>query len=177
MKLSSLIAMVILVLCVIFYLTARKKKSVEMKFGSTQEYIEWIADEAIKDAKEHNGKQLDYSIDSIQIVEKILGGMHDEYVKNPSSLSVPALANMYGAYIGEVIRRTEPGARWERDDAVAGEKSYPIIWGGGHSYPMGWCYKRILNGEEDNVWVKYRVLRDRRSQPSAPEGIQKPSGQ
>lgn len=141
-----------------------------MKFNSTQEYIEWIANEAVKDAKEHNGQQLDYSVTSIQTVEKILGSMHDEYLKNPSSLSVPALANMYGAYIGEVIRKSEPGARWERDHPVGGEKSYPIIWRGGSSFPMAWCYRRIIDGEEDNVWVKYKVLKDQRMQKEKSEG-------
>jgi hypothetical protein len=153
-KISPLIAMVILLLGVIFFLTAHKKKHIELKFGSAQEYIQWAANEAVKDARLQNGAQLDYSVSSIQTVEKLLGGVHDQYVKDPSSVSVPGMANMYGAYVGEVIRRSEPGARWERDDAVGGEKSYPIIWGGGNSYPIGCCYKRIVNGEEDNVWVK-----------------------
>lgn len=94
-----------------------------------------------------------------------LGNLHDHYAKNSSSVSVKGLASAYGAYIGEVIRRSEPGAKWERDDEVGGEKSYPIIWGTGlgHSYPMAWCYRRIVNGPEDNVWVKYSVLRDKYS--------------
>jgi|SRR5580693_5340792 hypothetical protein len=73
------------------------------------------------------------------------------------------LGSAYGAYIGEVIRRSEPGAKWEPDDSVGGEKSYPIIGGPGHghSYPMARCYHRIVNGPEDNVWVKFRVLKDR----------------
>jgi integrase len=50
----------------------------------------------------------------------------------------------------------------KRDDPVGGEKSYPIVWGGGHSYPMAWCYHRIVNGPEDNVWIKYRVLKEQR---------------
>ena len=29
----------------------------------------------------------------------------------------------------------------------------------GDSFPMGWCEKRIVNGDEDNVWVKYTVLK------------------
>jgi hypothetical protein len=61
--------------------------------------------------------------------------------------------------IGEVIRRTETNVRWERDHPVMGEKAYPLHWGKGDSFPMGWCEKRIVNGDEDNVWVKYTVLK------------------
>jgi hypothetical protein len=25
---------------------------------------------------------------------------------------------------------------------------------------MGWCYKRIVDGEEDNVWVKYSMIKE-----------------
>jgi len=54
-------------------------------------------------------------------------------------MSVNGMASMYGAYIGEVIRRSEPNAHWLRDDEL-GEKTYPIVWGPGqgHSYPMAW---------------------------------------
>jgi hypothetical protein len=37
--------------------------------------------------------------------------------------------------------------------------------GGGHSYPMAWCYRRMVDGDSDNVWVKYQVLKARASQP------------
>jgi hypothetical protein len=131
--------------------------------------VQWLANEAVRDARDQNHVELDYSVASIETVDKVLGGLHEQYSKNPSSISVKGLASSYGAYIGEVIRKTEPGARWERDDAVMGEKSYPLIWGGGNSYPMAWCYRRIVNGPEDNVWVKYRVLKDRRSQSATPE--------
>jgi hypothetical protein len=116
----------------------------------------------VKDAHDNNRLILDYTPDSIQSVEKILGSLHDQYVKNPSSVSANGLGSAYGAYIGEVIRKTGPGSKWERDDPVGGEKSYPIIWGGENSYPMAWCYRRIVNGPEDNVWIKYRVLKERR---------------
>ena len=68
------------------------------------------------------------------------------------------LSAAYGAYIGEVIRRTETGVHWERDNPVFGEKLYPLHWGKNQSNPLGWCYERIVNGEEDNVWVKYSIL-------------------
>lgn len=128
-------------------------------FQTAGEFTQWLATEAVRDARDNNRRSLDYTPESIQNVETILGCLHDQYLKNPSSISVNGLGSAYGAYIGEVIRRSESGARWERDDPIAGEKSYPFHWAGRVSFPMSWCQKRIINGPEDNVWLKYRLLK------------------
>ncbi|HKW62884.1 MAG TPA: hypothetical protein VJN89_10090 [Candidatus Acidoferrum sp.] len=136
----------------VYLIHARAKAHAERQFPSTDEFVQWLANEAVKDAWEANHVKLDYSVESIKSVEQILGGLHTQYTKDPSTISVKGLAAAYGAYIGEVIHRSEPNAHWQRDDEK-GKKSYPIIWGpaAGHSYPMAWCYNRILNGDEDNV--------------------------
>jgi hypothetical protein len=41
-----------------------------------------------------------------------------------------------------------------------GEKSYPLHWNADESYPFAWCSKRITNGEEDSIWIKYSLLKD-----------------
>lgn len=128
----------------------------QREFKSTDEFVQWLAAEAVQDAETGNGIKLDYTPESIKTVDKILGKLHDQYVQAPSSISVRGLSAAYGAYIGEVIRRTEPGSHWLRDDQL-GEKIYPLASGTGHIYPMGWCQKRIQNGDEDNVWMKCNV--------------------
>jgi hypothetical protein len=115
----------------------------------------------VKDAEQGNGIRLDYSAESIKTVDHILGKLHDQYMKAPSSISVRGLSAAYGAYVGEVIRRTEPNVHWLRDDDL-GEKIYPLVWDKAHVYPMSWCQKRIENGDEDNVWMKYTILRKQR---------------
>jgi hypothetical protein len=159
-KSSMVFILVLLVLGAGFLLLTRKKEASPLKFRNTDEFIQYMATEAVNDAQREDHINLDYSVDSINKVEEILGRLHGQYATDPSSISAKGLGSAYGAYIGEVIRRSEPGARWERDDAGGGEKSYPIIWQAGHSYPMAWCYHRIVNGPEDNVWVKYRALKD-----------------
>jgi hypothetical protein len=81
-------------------------------------------------------------------------------LKNPSSISVRGLSAEYGAYVGEVIRRSEGNAYWTRDSKVAGQKSYPLHWNAGESYPLAWCSRRITDGDGDSIWVKYSVLKD-----------------
>jgi hypothetical protein len=152
------VALLVIAILIGSYLVALKKKPTPREFKSTDEFIQWLSSEAIKDAQQNNVK-LDYSAESVREVEKILGKIHEQYVRSPSSVAVMGISAAYGAYIGEVVRRTEEGVHWERDDQM-GEKSYPLIWGTGHSYPMGWCQRRITDGEEDNVWVKFSVLRE-----------------
>ena len=161
MKLAAPLCLTLVLVGGAYLIRTRAKAPAERKFASTDEFAQWLANEAVKDAWEQNHIKLDYTVESIKRVEQILGGLHAQYTKDPSTLSVKGLGAAYGAYIGEVIRRSEPGAHWQRDDET-GEKSYPIIWGptAGHSYPMAWCYHRILNGDEDNVWAKYRAIKD-----------------
>ena len=171
MKNPAVVVLVLLALGAALFLVARRKEASGPKFRSTDEFIQFMATEAIKDAGGKDRIDLDYSVSSIKEVEGILGRLHEQYAKDPSSISANGLGSAYGAYVGEVIRRSEPGTKWERDDNVGGEKSYPIIWGpsAGHSYPMAWCYHRIVNGEEDNVWVKYQVLKDRNVKNLSPK--------
>jgi hypothetical protein len=161
------VAVVVAVLLIAFLRNLKRQPAGASKppaFKTTEEFVEWLASEAVKDAEKENHLTLDYTPDSIQVVERILGELHEKYVKRRSSVAVRGLAAAYGAYIGEVIRRSEPDVHWERDDPNFGEKVFPLIWKAGRSFPMGWCQKRIENGKEDNVWVKYSVLKKRRAQ-------------
>jgi hypothetical protein len=126
--------------------------------GTTMdEMMRHLASEAVDIADKTYGIKLDYSTESIQKVEVVLGKLHDEMLQRKSTEGVRGLAMAFGAYIGESIRKGVPEAKWERDHPVAGEKSYPLHWFGGDSFPIGWCLKRIMNGPEDNVWDKFTV--------------------
>ena len=59
--------------------------------------------------------------------------------------------------LGEVIRRTW-GGHWELDHPVAGPGSCPIHSRGHQSFPTGWCFRRLKNGPEENVWDKLQVI-------------------
>jgi len=129
-------------------------------FTTVEEFIGFASQSAVTDAKTYDHINLDYSADSLKQVDEILGRVHDEYVKNPSSIHLRGLASEYGAYVGEVIRRSQPNVYWTRDSKVMGEKAYALHWKAGESYPFTWCAERITNGQEDSVWIKYTVLND-----------------
>lgn len=138
----------------------QRNRTAKPTFKTTEEMMQYLAAQAVKMAEDTSGIKLDYSPGSIENVEEVLGNIYQDYQRTKSTRGIQGLAMAYGAYIGEVIRRSEPGAKWERGDSVGGENSYPILWRGGSSYVCAWCYRRITDGEDDNVWHKYLAIRD-----------------
>lgn len=161
------ILIAILVLGTIAFAVYRRMKSSAStpdapKFANLDEQMRWLANEAIDMTKREHGEILDYSTASIQSVEKVLGKLHDDVVSGKLREGQRGLAIAYGAYVGECIRRAHPPAHWELDHDIGGAGTYPLFWKGGCSFPVSWCYKRIMNGEEDNIWFKFEILRDDR---------------
>jgi hypothetical protein len=141
---------------------SRQNSRAPRDFASTQEMMNWLASEAVAMGRD-NGVELDYSPQSIERAESLLAKLHDEYRTGMTTTGINGLAMAMGAYVGECIRRDNPGARWERDHPVAGKGSFPLHWRDGESFPIGWCHKRIVNGPEENVWLKYTTIRDGRA--------------
>jgi hypothetical protein len=124
------------------------------------------AQDATEHAKATCGIALDYTPASVEHVEEVLGRLYEAiprglvarlFKKAPSADEIATVSKMYGGYIGECIRRTW-GGEWEVDHPVAGPRSFPISSGGHQSFPLGWCFKRLRNGPEDNVWHKMQIL-------------------
>jgi hypothetical protein len=120
-------------------------------------FMPLLAEEAAKFAA-GRGTKLDYSPDSVERVESLLAALHQSRTAGQlADRELNLHAHQFGAYIGEVLRR-KYGGHWAEDHAVAGPKSFPIHWKDGQSFPVGWCGKRILNGDEDNVWHKFQIV-------------------
>lgn len=121
------------------------------------QFMPELADRAVKFVSEH-GNKLDYSFASIKVVELELGKLHDlRIAKRLSDRELHDHAMSFGAYIGEIIRR-KYGGTWKTDHSIAGPDTFPMHWNDHESFPVGWCGKRMLNGEEDNVWFKFQLI-------------------
>jgi hypothetical protein len=133
------------------------------KSGSTDSidaFMASLSDQAVERAKSGYGVKLDYSADSVKEVEKILAMKYDMTHSYPvTEEQISDAAHIWGAYIGEVIKRQHP-AHWERDSSVGGKGALPIVFNdtGEQSFPCAWVYHRLKNGEEDDVWVKFRFV-------------------
>jgi hypothetical protein len=131
--------------------------------GFTQAMSE-IAAFAVEDAKKEFAVELDYSPDSVQNVEKILGQIHDKHTQTPlANKEIFRRELRFGVYIGEVIRRKYNGTWKVVDPKDYSPAAFEISYRNKENrsrtgFPVNWCGKRIFNGDEDNVWFKYLVL-------------------
>lgn len=101
---------------------------------------------------------LDYTPDSVERVEELLAVLHEKRASGQlPDEQVSFAALQYGAYIGEVIRRKH-GGTWAIDHKLIGPCTFPLSSRGHEMFPVAWCGKRILYGDEDNVWFKFRAL-------------------
>jgi hypothetical protein len=120
-------------------------------------YMASLSIKAVERARSGYGVNLDYSSDSVKEVEKLLGTKYELQKTQPmSDGEIADVAHLWGAYIGEVIKRIHR-AHWVRDSTVAGKDALPVVYEdkSGESYPCAWVYHRLKNGEEDNVWFKF----------------------
>jgi hypothetical protein len=118
------------------------------------------AEQAKLDAQQTLGVALDDSPDSGEKVEEVLGQIHDRHAQSPlSDQELTRAAMQWGAYVGEVIRRVKP-AQWKLNSDIGGAGSLPIVDAEteAESFPVRWCYNRIVNGDGDNVWHKFTLL-------------------
>jgi hypothetical protein len=117
------------------------------------------AAQAVRTAASEYQTVLDYRPESVEKVEMILGRIHDRHRQSPLSNSEVVKESLkWGAYVGEVIKTVQP-ARWGVDSQGNGPGSLPLVYrSGGESFPVLWSYKRITNGDEDNVWHKFTLL-------------------
>jgi hypothetical protein len=128
------------------------------KFKTTDEMMLYFATEATRWVKQDRGIDLDYSIDSVKVVEEELARISKDMDKATPPRGTFGLATGYGAYIGEVLRRRDGGS-WAVDHPAGGRGSYPLTTTSNTTiFPVGWCWKRLTVGEEENVYHKLLVF-------------------
>jgi hypothetical protein len=101
---------------------------------------------------------LDYTPESVQRVEQILGAIHDHARPSAARAGLDGVALELAAYIVAVVERNFGPADWQRDDPSFGVDSFPMQWRGRTLYPYAWCQKRLLDGAGDDVWAKFQTL-------------------
>ena len=122
------------------------------------ELKERLTTNALKIARDGFGVRLDFSNASIDKVESILGQIHGEYQRTQNDEGLRGVAVSFAAYVISVIEKISTPGVWKRDHETIGPETFPYEWNGTTIFPYGWCLKRVLDGEPDNVAVKYRAL-------------------
>ena len=123
------------------------------------------AQAAVTYARDVAHRELDYSVESLQTVELILETYHCDlprglfarlFRRGPSEQEIERMAQIFGAYLGEVIRR-HLGGEWQPEHPLSPEIPGMIV-GGTMIAPWSKAYKRIVDGPGANLLFFYRVL-------------------
>jgi len=115
--------------------------------------------------------ELDYTEQSLEQVEQLLGQLHDELQNGnmidsaaPPQLdqqNVDEMSRIWGGYLGEVVRRRF-GGEWTIEKYPAGD--FLIVTlnvNGAKVFPAMKIHKRLTNGAADDLLLFYRNVRDR----------------
>jgi hypothetical protein len=109
-----------------------------------------LADNAVTAARDKFGLDLDFSEDSLQQLETILGQVDERYKQAPGDGSSPNIpientVRIWGSYLGEVMRRSLGG------DWIVDENAVYLQLGNRKLSPLGQVRSRSLEGPLFNV--------------------------
>ncbi|MBP0725797.1 hypothetical protein J5Y03_11505 [Bacillus sp. RG28] len=111
------------------------------------------------------GISLDYSEDSLKLLDEILEeyhlglpkGIKKLFFRGPSEEDIVQMSKIWGGYLGEVIRRNI-GGEWEMSKNFNNAISLTI--NNTEIYPPAKVNKRIINGKEDEVFFYYHAIKE-----------------
>jgi hypothetical protein len=124
-----------------------------MDQASLTQLMEEAAQDAVNITKAEFNLTLDYSLVSVSLVDDVLLSFVDRYAEQAKTeQAIFTLANIYGAYVGEVFRRQQP-AQWLMQD----EASSTVVLQYGEKSFAGICYERLVKDPNVSV-MKYLAL-------------------
>ena len=132
-----------------------------------RQMMEAYASDAVNAARNNFNIELDYSPESIKTIEDLLGRLYPAVRRGwfrrllrlgLSDEQVDMICKMFGGYIGEVVRRQKGGEWAIITNPLGTENVIALVNGEEKIFPPSKVYKRLVNGEEDNVWHYFQVV-------------------
>jgi hypothetical protein len=129
--------------------------------NSIESMVRTYAQQAVALAAEFNST-LDFSETSIREVEGILAQLAREMpAQQPSLEDVGELCKIWGCYLGEVVR-LRFGGEWNIETYPGKEfATLTLNVGGSKLFPSIKVHRRLTEGESDNLWTFYGMVKTR----------------
>jgi hypothetical protein len=119
------------------------------------------ADGAVETAKKEYRHTLDFSAESITDLDEILVLAGED-----PNIDLDFESRLWGSYLGEVLRRRYAGS-WEMTQYPGGQAAVPAVEvRGSRLFPLMKVYRRLTNGEEDDLRSFYTMVTDRLGNPA-----------
>ena len=145
-----------LIVCVLFWCVVHRRHTKHTGVGSEvfveipdnkRREVSVAAETAVTIAKRDFGTDLDYSLASLRHVESILAHLQESGTRGELSTDTSQAQVVYwGAYVGEVARRSNAG-RWRQDTRFGGFPGLAVAFPRSTIYPFKWVNDAIHGRE------------------------------
>jgi len=116
---------------------------------------------AVETAKTEFRQTLDYSTDSINTLDEIIVLLSESL-----DIDLDFESRLWGSYLGEVIRTRYAGI-WEMTQYPGGQVAVPAVEvRGSRLFPLMKVYRRLTNGEEEDLHTFYNMVTERLGNPA-----------
>lgn len=116
---------------------------------------------AVDVAKGQYRQTLDFSADSVNVLDEIL-----VLVSEDTEIDLDFESRLWGSYLGEVLRRRYVGS-WEMTQYPGGAVAVPAVdVRGSRLFPLMKVYRRLTMGDEEDLGSFYNMVTERLGNPA-----------
>ena len=138
-----------------------RKRLESTAFPDLGAMMEGYAQAAVELAHSEFQRELDYTADSVDVLDDIL-----VLVSESPDKDLDFEVRLWGSYLGEVLRRRYAGG-WEMTQYPGGTVAVPAVdVRGSRLFPLMKVYRRLTAGEEEDLRSFYAMVTERLGRPA-----------
>ena len=130
-------------------------------FPDLDTMMEGYAQAAVETAKKEYRQTLDYSAESVNVLDEII-----VLLSGSVEIDLDFESRLWGSYLGEVIRMRYAGT-WDMTQYPGGELAVPAVdVRGSRLFPLMKVFRRLTIGEEEDLPSFYHMVTERLGNPA-----------
>ena len=138
-----------------------RQKLEQRAFSDLGAMMEGYAQAAVEVAGSEFQQKLDYTPESVNVLDEILVLLSDS-----PEIDLDYESRLWGSYLGEVLRRRYAGT-WEMTQYPGANHAAPAVdVRGSRLFPLIKVYRRLTMGEEEDLHSFYAMVTERLGNPA-----------